>query len=91
MGALSSVEVENRVPGPPPWHPLVSSDLNHTDLRFATPGLLGPESSLGSYLWLRGREQLCSEPSATLPLVSPAHGSQVPCFPGRREGVAVVS
>lgn len=32
---------------------LPSSDPNHTGLRFVLPGLPGPESSLGSYLWLQ--------------------------------------
>jgi hypothetical protein len=64
----------------PSTHCLLSSDPNHMGLRFALPGLPGPESSLGSYLWL------CSEPSATLPLTCLDLGSYFSCFPGRREG-----
>lgn len=32
---------------------LLSCDPSHIGLRFAVPGLPGPESSLGSYLWLQ--------------------------------------
>lgn len=63
-------ELRTEFQGFPPWHLLlVSSDPNHVGPRFAVPRLLGPESSLGSYLWLRGIEQLCSEPLATLLLI----------------------
>lgn len=63
--------------------PTASSDPNHTGLRFALPGLPSAESSLGSYLWPRGREQLCSEPLATLPLIWADPGSLALSFSGR--------